>query len=69
MIDNFDKKLNTILQAGIKIEPMVVPDYTDKEIIKVFYCFYEVCNKIEVLRHPEKNNYLNTWGNAYLTLS
>ena len=34
MIDNFDKKLNTILQAGIKIEPMVVPDYTDKEIKK-----------------------------------
>ena len=30
MIDNLEKKLNTIIQAGIKIKPMVVPDYTDK---------------------------------------
>ena len=38
-VDNLEKKLNTILQAGIqvagiKIEPMVVPDYTDEEIKK-----------------------------------
>ena len=38
-VDNLERKLNTILQAGIqvagiKFEPMVVPDYTDKEIKK-----------------------------------
>lgn len=31
-IDNLEKKLNTILEAGIQVEPMVVPDYPDKEI-------------------------------------
>lgn len=38
-VDNLERKLNTILQAGIQVagitlEPMVVPDYTDKEIKK-----------------------------------
>ena len=33
-MDILERKLNTILQAGIKIEPMVVPDYTDKVIKK-----------------------------------
>ncbi|MCL4452179.1 MAG: hypothetical protein M1327_06110 [Candidatus Thermoplasmatota archaeon] len=50
-----EKKLDTIFRAGVAVEPMVVPDFTEKEIAGCM-------DKIE--SYLENNDSINPWKYA-----